>query len=75
MLWRDPFCVMVKCHDFSVFKMATVCVWWLTVILDFIFEIEIFNSHALHAKFCGDRSYCCRDIAIFRAFLVNVTIY
>jgi len=24
-----------------------------------------------HAKFCGDQSYCCKDIAIFRVFQVK----
>jgi len=24
-----------------------------------------------HAKFCGDRSRCCKDIAIIRAFLAK----
>ena len=28
-----------------------------------------------HAKFCGDRSFCCRDIAIFRVFLVNKILF
>jgi len=43
-----------------------------------IFETEIFNTCAfqknvLHhrAKFCADRSYCCRDTAIFSVFLLK----
>ena len=43
-----------------------------------IFEIEIFNCHALQrhvldhsANVCEDQSYCWRDVAFFYVFLVK----
>jgi len=60
----DQFCITTRRWDFLIFKMAAV---------SYLGFLKLIFLTAMHhnAKFCGDRSYRYKDIAIFHIFLMK----